>query len=136
MVKPILILCTISSIISSVFSKNWTDFIKYFLLVSLIQTISYNIYKNIMEYFALKLQVEKLKEYSKQGMEVKCPCYLEKSMFVPIDLNGPNVISCKECEKTLSIDVTAKTFMQTDMLDLEKADENLIKAYKFIQDNI
>ena len=55
-------------------------------------------------------------------------------MFVPIDLNGPNVISCKECEKTLSIDVTAKTFMQTDMLDLEKADENLIKAYKLIQD--
>jgi hypothetical protein len=134
MVKPILILCIISSIIASVFSKDWIDFVKYFLLISLIQIISYNIYKNIIEYFALRLQVEKIKEYSKQGMEIKCPCYLEKSMFVPIDLNRPNVISCKECEKTLSIDITAKTFMQTDMLDLEKADENLIKAYKFIQD--
>jgi hypothetical protein len=98
------------------------------------QIIFYNVYKNIIEYFALKLQVEKLKEFSKQGMEVKCPCYLEKKMFVPIDLNEVNVFNCKECDKSISVDITAKTFMQTDMIDLDKADENLIKAYKLIQD--
>lgn len=88
-----------------------------------------------MEYLALRLQVEKIKEFSKQGMEVKCPCYLEKSMFVPINLNDANIINCKECDKSISVDITAKTFMQTDMIDLDKADEALIKAYKHIQNN-
>jgi hypothetical protein len=133
MLKPILILCVISTVSSLVFSNTSLDFLKGFVLSSLIQIIFYNVYKNVIEYFALKLQVEKIKEFSKQGMEVKCPCYLEKKMFVPIDLNGVNIFNCKECDKSISVDLTAKTFMQTDMIDLDKADENLIKAYKHIQ---
>ena len=135
MLKPILILCVISTVSSLVFSNNTLDFLKGFLLASLIQIILYNVYKNIIEFFALKLKVEKIKEFSKQGMEVKCPCYLEKKMFVPIDLNDVNIFNCKECDKSISVDITAKTFMQTDMIDLDKADENLIKAYKHIQNN-
>jgi len=135
MLKPIIILCTISTITSLAFSKDALEFTKNFFLVCLIQIIFYNVYKNIIEYFALKLKVEKIKEFSKQGLEIKCPCYLEKKMFVPIDLNDTNIFSCKECDKTFSVDVTAKTFMQTDMIDLDKADEALIKAYKYIQNN-
>jgi len=135
MLKPILILCVISTVSSLIFSNNILDFLKGFVLASLIQIIVYNVYKNIIEYLAIRLQVEKIKEFSKQGMEIKCPCYLEKKMFVPIDLNGPNIFDCKECDKSISVDITAKSFMQTDMIDLDKADENLIKAYKHIQDN-
>lgn len=135
MLKPIIILCTISTITSLAFSKDALEFTKNFFLVCLIQIIFYNVYKNIIEYFALKLKIEKIKEFSKQGLEIKCPCYLEKKMFVPIDLNDTNIFSCKECDKTFSVDVTAKTFMQTDMIDLDKADEALIKAYKYIQNN-
>lgn len=135
MLKPIIILLVISTVSSLTFSGNSIEFLKGFALACLIQIIFYNIYKNIIEYFTLKLQVEKIKEFSKQGMEVKCPCYLEKKMFVPIDLNNVNTFDCKECDKCISVDLTAKTFMQTDMIDLDKADENLIKAYKLIQDN-
>ena len=135
MLKPILILCVISTVSSLVFSNNALDFLKGFVLASLIQIILYNVYKTIIEFFALKLQVEKIKEFSKQGMEVKCTCYLEKKMFVPIDLNDTNVFNCKECDKSISVDITAKTFMQTEMIDLDKADEALIKAYKHIQNN-
>jgi hypothetical protein len=135
MLKPIIILCTISTVLSLLFSNNLLDFAKYFLAATLIQVILYNVYKSIIEYLAMKLQVEKIKEYSKQGMEVKCPCYLEKKMFVPITLNGENVFNCNECDKMISVDITAKTFMQTDMIDLDKADEALIKAYKHIQNN-
>jgi hypothetical protein len=135
MLKPIIILFTISTITSLAFSKDVLEFTKNFFLVCLIQIIFYNIYKNIIEYFALKLKVEKIKQFSKQGLEIKCPCYLEKKMFVPIDLNDTNIFSCKECDKTFSVDITAKTFMQTDMIDLDKADEALIKAYKYIQNN-
>jgi len=135
MLKPILILCVISTVSSLVFSNNILDFLKGFLLASLIQILLYNVYKTIIEYFALRLQVEKIKEYSKQGLDIKCPCYLEKKMFVPISLNEVNIINCKECDKSISVDITAKTFMQTDMIDLDKADEALIKAYKHIQNN-
>ena len=134
MLKPIFILTVISTVISLIFTKDIFDFVKWFLLITFIQVVFYNVYKNIIEYFILKLQVEKIKEFSKQGMEVKCPCYLEKKMFVPIDLNGANMFNCKECDKSVSVDITAKTFMQTDMIDLDKAEESLIKAYKHIQD--
>ena len=83
----------------------------------------------------MRLQIEKIKEFSKQGMEVKCPCYLEKKMFLPINLNEVNIFDCKECSKSITVDITAKSFMQTDVIDLDKADENLIKAYKKIQNN-
>jgi hypothetical protein len=134
MLKPIIILIVISTVSSLVLSSNTLDFLKYFLASSLIQVILYNVYKTIIEFLALKLQIEKIKEFSKQGMEIKCPCYLEKKMFVPIDLNGLNVYSCKECDKSISVDISTKTFMQTDMIDLDKADESLMKAYKKIQD--
>jgi len=125
----------ISTVSSLLFYNTLLDFIKGFILATLIQIIFYNVYKNVIEFLAARLQVEKIKEFSKQGMEIKCPCYMEKKMFVPIDLNNLNTFNCRECDKSVSVEVTAKTFMQTDMIDLDKADESLIKAYKKIQEN-
>lgn len=135
MLKPIIILCVISTVSSLLFYNTLLDFIKGFILATLIQIIFYNVYKNVIEFLAVRLQVEKLKEFSKQGMEIKCPCYMEKKMFVPIDLNNTNTFNCKECDKSVSVEVSTRTFMQTDMIDLDKADESLIKAYKKIQEN-
>ena len=135
MIKPILILSAISTSLALIFSNDLLSFVKYFIFFDIAQVIIYNIYKSIVELFAIKLQNEKLKELSKQGMELKCPCYLEKSMFVPINLEGPNAFSCIECKKNIIVDVTAKAFLQTEMIDLEKADENFIKAYNKIQQN-
>lgn len=135
MIKPLLILTLVSTALALIFSDNLVTFLKYFIFFDVVQVILYNVYKNIVELFAAKLQNEKLKELSKQGMEVKCPCYLEKPMFVPINLNGPNGFNCNECKKNVVVDLTAKTFLQTEMIDLEKADESFIKAYNKIQQN-
>lgn len=135
MLKPILILCVISTVSSLLFYNTLFDLIKGFILSTLIQIIFYNIYKNVLEFLAVRLQVEKIKEFSKQGMEIKCPCYMEKKMFVPIDLNNTNTFNCKECDKSVSVEVSTRSFMQTEMIDLDKADESLIKAYKKIQEN-
>lgn len=135
MIKPLLILSAISTSLSLLFSNDLLSFVKYFIFFDIAQVIIYNVYKNVVELFATKLQNEKLKELSKQGMEVKCPCYLEKPMFVPINLNGPNGFNCNECKKNVVVDITAKTFMQTEMISLEKADEAFIKAYNKIQQN-
>lgn len=135
MIKPLFILTSVSTALSLIFSDTLVTFLKYFIFFDIIQVIIYNVYKNIVELFAAKLQNEKLKELSKQGMEVKCPCYLEKPMFVPINLNGPNGFNCNECKKNVVVDITAKTFMQTEMISLEKADEAFVKAYNKIQQN-
>lgn len=135
MIKPLLILTLISSSLALLFSDNIITFLKYFIVFDVAQVILYNVYKKIVELFVFKLQNEKIKELSKQGMELKCPCYLEKNMFVPINLNAPNSFKCNECNKNIIVDLTAKTFLQTEMIDLEKADENFIKAYNKIQQN-
>ncbi len=135
MIKPLFILTLVSTALALIFSDNLVTFLKYFIFFDVLQVIIYNVYKNVVELFAVKLQNEKLKELSKQGMEVKCPCYLEKTMFVPVNLNGPNGFSCNECKKNVVVDITAKTFLQTEMIDLEKADEAFIKAYNKIQQN-
>ena len=135
MIKPLLILTLISSSLALLFSDNIITFLKYFIVFDVAQVILYNVYKKIVELFIFKLQNEKIKELSKQGMELKCPCYLEKNMFVPINLNAPNSFKCNECNKNIIVDLTAKTFLQTEMIDLEKADENFIKAYNKIQQN-
>lgn len=135
MIKPLFILTLVSTALALIFSDNLVTFLKYFIFFDVAQVIIYNVYKNVVELFAVKLQNEKLKELSKQGMEVKCPCYLEKPMFVPINLNGPNGFNCNECKKNVVVDLTAKTFLQTEMIDLEKADESFIKAYNKIQQN-
>jgi len=135
MIKPILILSTISIALSLVFSNDALTFVKYFIFFDILQVIIYNIYKNIIELIAVKLQNEKIKELSKQGMELKCPCFLEKRMFLPLSLDGPNSFSCLECKKNIVVDITAKTFLQTEMIDLEKADENFVRAYNKIQQN-
>jgi hypothetical protein len=134
-IKPLFILTLVSTALALIFSDNLVTFLKYFIFFDVLQVIIYNVYKNVVELFAVKLQNEKLKELSKQGMEVKCPCYLEKTMFVPVNLNGPNGFSCNECKKNVVVDITAKTFLQTEMIDLEKADEAFIKAYNKIQQN-
>lgn len=135
MIKPILILSTISIALSLVFSNDILTFVKYFIFFDILQVILYNIYKNIIELLAVKLQNEKIKELSKQGMELKCPCFLEKRMFLPLSLDGPNSFSCLECKKNIIVDITAKTFLQTEMIDLDKADENFVRAYNKIQQN-
>ena len=87
MLKPIILLSLVSILLSFIFADTVLGYCKYFLFFSILQILFYNIYKNILEFIAMRLQIEKIKEFSKQGMEVKCPCYLEKKMFLPINLN-------------------------------------------------
>lgn len=132
--KPILLLSVISTSVSLLFSNNILSFSKIFIATSLAQILLYNLYVSIMQLFAEKIKNERMKEYSKQGMEITCPCYLEKKMLIPIDLNGDNTFKCFECQKNVSVNVTAKAFMQTEMVDLDKADSAFLEAYNKIQE--
>jgi hypothetical protein len=132
-IKPILILFFISSAFAFPFSDGWISFLKLFTISSIIQIIIFNIYKHIIFLSAERIKNDRIREFSKQGMEVVCPCYLEKRMFVPIELNANNTFNCVECKKDCIVQITAKTFNKTDIIDLDGADAALIEVYKKLQ---
>lgn len=133
-IKPLLITSSISSSIALLYSTSFLDFSKYFFFASIIQIISYNVYKNLIELFTEKIKNERIKEFSKQGMEITCPCYLNKRMFIPVELGADNAFNCLECRKDISVEINAKTYLKTEMIDLDAAETGLVKAYKEIQD--
>ena len=76
-----------------------------------------------------------MKEYSKQGIEVTCPCYKEKKFLLPIKLQEDNSFSCIECKKDFSVDVSVRSFLQTDPIDIEKADAAFIEVVNKIKNS-
>lgn len=131
--KPILILFSVSSVFAFSFSDGWVSFLKIFIVSSIIQIFIYNIYKHILFLSAERIKNDRIKEFSKQGMDVSCPCYLEKKMFIPIELNETNEFNCIECKKDCIVQITAKTFNKTDIINLDEADAALVEVYKKIQ---
>lgn len=63
-----------------------------------------------------KLENERIKEFSLQGMEVTCPCALKKTEFVPIVLNTNNSYKCNTCQKNISVYVVPETALITETI--------------------
>jgi len=134
LLRSILQLVLLSTLFSLIFCTDYISFAKYFFIFSVVQFIAYNIYKAILFLLAERIKNERIKEYSKQGMEIACPCYMEKKMLLPLELNGLNTFNCIECKKDFSVDISARAFLQTETIDLEKADAAFVEAYNKIQD--
>lgn len=63
-----------------------------------------------------KLENERIKEFSLQGLEVTCPCTLKKTEFIPIVLNTPNTYKCDFCQKNVSVYIVPETALITETL--------------------
>jgi len=63
-----------------------------------------------------KLENERIREFSLQGMEVTCPCSLKKTEFVPITLNTANSYKCNYCQKNVSVYVIPETALITETI--------------------
>jgi hypothetical protein len=63
-----------------------------------------------------KLENERIKEFSYQGLEVKCPCFKKHLDIVPIRLNTSNYYKCSDCGKGVSVIVSAETAVVTEPL--------------------
>ena len=61
-----------------------------------------------------KLENERLKEFSYQGLEVTCPCFKQFKQIVPVRLNTSNYYKCVECNKAVSVIVDATTATVTE----------------------
>jgi hypothetical protein len=132
---PLLTLVSVSTLISLPFSTDYISFSKIFLCATIAQIICYNLYKKYLEINLERIKNERIREYSKQGLDIKCPCHLNIPMFVPVVLNQKNSFKCGECKKNVSVDITAKAFLETEIIDLDVADAAFVEVYKKIQDN-
>jgi hypothetical protein len=132
-IKSLLILLTVSCSISLIFSKDFVSGVKYFFAISLIQIILYQIYIKIIHLYVENIKLQKIKEYSKQGVEVVCPCYRENKVFIPIKLDSNNDYTCMECKKNVSVNIEVKTFLATEPLDGEATDAALLMAIEKIK---
>jgi hypothetical protein len=77
-----------------------------------------------------KLENERLKEFSYQGLEVTCPCFKQAKQIVPIRLNTSNYYRCAECNKSVSVIVDATTASVTEPISntaLPSFNEELLK---------
>jgi len=133
-IKSVLILLSVSFLVSFTFCNDWITASKVFVLTTFVQVVLNNAYKKFLILYAEKIKNERIREFSKQGMDLTCPCYLEKKMFIPIELNSVNSFNCIECHKDCVVQISAKTFNKTDIIDLDRADAALIEVYKKIQE--
>jgi hypothetical protein len=74
-----------------------------------------------------KLENDRIKEFTMQGIEVECPCSRKIKDFVPIRLNTSNKYKCKECQKLISVYITPSTALTTEpILDTDTVNPSII----------
>jgi hypothetical protein len=87
-------------------------------------TIALNAYVQLKN---KKLENERIKEFTMQGIEVECPCSKKHRDFIPIRLNTTNKYKCKDCQKTISVFINPSTALATEpILDTDTSNPLII----------
>ena len=115
---PLIILLAVAFVVAVSLSTFHVAWWLGFLAGILGQILIYNAFISILDVYVTlknkKLENERIAEFSYQGMEVECPCSKKRKDFVPIRLNDVNLYKCGDCEKMVSVYVSAETAMQTE----------------------
>lgn len=89
-----------------------------------LQFLLFNVYSTLLDVYVTlknkKLENERIKEFSFQGVEVTCPCFKKIKSFVPLRLNTNNSYTCQECKKDVAIYVDVSTAITTQPIDNTK----------------
>jgi len=114
-----------------IFKANGLNFYIGAITGGAIQFVFNYIYETIFNAFVAlknkKLENERIKEFTMQGIEVECPCSRKIKDFVPIRLNTSNKYKCKECQKLISVYITPSTALTTEpILDTDTVNPSII----------
>lgn len=118
--RSLLVLITLSTCAAFAFSGDAWGFARVFTIASITQVVLYNIYRQVM-LFAEKIVNDRISEYTKQGVEVTCPCSRAIKNLIPIQLNADNSYKCLDCARNVTVNVEVKTFLETQPVDLDKS---------------
>ena len=108
--RSLLVLITLSTCAAFMFSSDAWGFARVFAIASIVQVVLYNIYRQVVVLFAEKLANDRISEYTKQGVEVTCPCSRAIKNLIPIQLNTDNSYKCLDCRsKDIFRDSTSRS---------------------------
>lgn len=128
-IKSIIITVAISTVVALVFlSQFW----EVFAITTALQIIIFYIINTIRDVSIQKLENQRIAEYSKQGLLLKCPCFKQNQEFVPIVLNENNSYNCELCNKPVVVSVEATTLAATVPVDIENSQEKIAQIYNKI----
>lgn len=118
LVKSLLILFSVSASVAGCFYLLSLPFFPVFGLATIFQIFVYNLFSNWRKQRAEiefeTIQNERIKEFSKQGIECICPdenCAAKT--YVPIRLDLENKYECPKCKKSVKVYIGSKTFLET-----------------------
>jgi len=118
LVKSLIILFSVSASVAGCFYLLNLPFWPVFGLSSIFQIFIFNLFSTWKKQKAAiefeLIQNERIKEYSKQGIECICPdenCAAKT--FVPIQLDKENRYECPNCKKNIKVYIGSKTFLET-----------------------
>lgn len=127
--RPLLVLCAVSSGMSFILCTDTQSFIKYFVGTSILQFVVYNTYINIISLFRRRVENQRIAELSKQGVEITCPCAKGMKHFIPIRLDEDNSYRCLDCPNYVRVDVDVKPYITSDVIDIVKTEEAIESLY-------
>jgi len=117
-IRSLSITTAVSLLFAGVFVLAGINFWLTFFISLLGQFVLFFIVGSVLE-FINELKIKeinalKIAEYSKQGVEVECPCYKKIKEFVPISFNSKNTYKCTDCKKNISVYVSTETAFISD----------------------
>lgn len=129
LLKPLVILFTISATVSGCLYSDTASFLRYFLIATFIQIIVYNMYSTFINTLHERNEIEQLAELSKQVVETRCPCPKAITQVVPITANEPTAYKCQDCNRGIVAVADVKTFLATEPVDIEQGNNLIEKLY-------
>lgn len=103
------------------------NFGKSFTTACLAQFIFFGLYNNLKNYFRDNIVerefTERLKEYTKQGVDLSC-AHCGVKNYIPIRFDEDNDFKCASCDKTNGVYVNITSAQKTQMLDSVKLNLN------------
>ncbi len=121
-IKSLSIVLVISAFVGGCCYLLGVNFWAVFGLTILTQFILYDLFtrwnKSKLEIELRTLENERIKEYTKQGLEVICPVETcNTNAFVPIIISEENEYECPGCNVGIKIYIGTKTFLKTSPIE-------------------
>jgi len=108
----------VSTLIAAILHFVGVNFIASFLVTTIVQFIVFYTVGSVLDFIneikMKQINAMRIAEFSKQSMEVTCPCYKKNKEIVPVVLNNKNTYKCSACEKTNSVYIIAETAHVTE----------------------
>lgn len=137
-VSPIVIALGISifsGYMTSLWSEFWIGFSIALVLQFVVGMLLNNHYKFIAAVEMEQQLTQRIADSAKQTLKLKCPCTKSIEQLVPIRLDDINVYKCLNCDKGINVNLTAKTALITEIIDIDATHDQVVRAMSSLTDD-